>query len=84
MVTEERALSDLLYQGLDDWVPLHAVVWYATHGHIDTASQALVLRVLRRLFSDDLMVPGDLGETGFEGRFADLVGSSSGPVTGWV
>lgn len=66
MVTEERALSDLLYRGLVDWVPLHDVVWYGTHGHIDTASQELVLRVLRRLFSDDLMVPGDLGETGFE------------------
>lgn len=66
MVTEERVLGDLLHRGLDDWVSLHDVVWYGTHGHIDPASQALVMSVLRRLFTDDLMIPGDLGEAGFE------------------
>lgn len=66
MVTEERAVGDLLNRGLVDWVSLHDVVWYGTHGHIDAASQAMVVSVLRRLFTDDLMVPGDLGEAGFE------------------
>jgi hypothetical protein len=66
MVTEDRALDDLLYRGLVDWVSLHDVVWYGTHGHINAASQALAMSVLRRLFTEELMVPGDLGEAGFE------------------
>jgi hypothetical protein len=66
MVTEEQALRDLLHRGLVDWVTLHDVVWYGTRGHIDAASQALVMRVLRLLFSDNLMVPGDLREAGFQ------------------
>lgn len=66
MVTEEEAIFALLECGLIDWVSLQEVVWYGTRGEITPASKALVLVVLRRLFDGGLMVPGDLGESGFE------------------
>ncbi|WP_116116000.1 hypothetical protein [Austwickia chelonae] len=66
MVTEQAAVSELLDCGRVDWVSLQDVVWYSTHGDVNPESQSLAMSVLRRLFCEGLMVPGDLGETGFE------------------
>jgi len=65
-----------LVAGLVDWVSLHDVVWLCTRGVIKPETKRIVLDVLRTLYSDDLMVPGNLGESGFEDW--DL------PSDGWV
>jgi hypothetical protein len=66
MVTEQTAVSELLDCGRVDWVSLQEVVWYSTHGDVNPESQSRALSVLRRLFTEGLMVPGDLGDVGFE------------------
>lgn len=71
-----RVVAELLDRGLADWVSLHDVVWFGTHGVITPETKALVIGVLQSLFEDGLMVPGDLGETGFE--------DWSSPEEGWV
>ena len=54
--------------GLDDWVMLHTVVWLGR----DTAAVAaanspdVVGALVARLVTDGLMVPGEIGESGFE------------------
>ncbi len=75
-MTRARAVSELLEAGLVDWVSLHDVVWLCTGGVINPETKRAVLDVLGALYSDDLMVPGDLGESGFEDW--DL------PLEGWV
>ncbi|MEZ2373270.1 hypothetical protein [Arthrobacter sp. RCC_34] len=65
MKREERAIRSLLISGLDDWVLLQEVIWYSTFEEITEESKRLTLRVLRRLFEEGLMVPGDLAEGGF-------------------
>lgn len=76
MVNEEQIISELLISGLSDWVSLHDVVWHCTEGTINDQSKARVLHVLDRLYADGLVVPGDLGETGFE--------DWQTPTDGWV
>lgn len=76
---DDMALVTLLDEGLDDWVPLDAVMWEVAQGDLSPESRAAVLRMLDRLSSEGLMVPGDLGETGFEdwsGSPADWLGRS--------
>ncbi|CAM5789653.1 hypothetical protein [Cellulomonas persica] len=76
MVTQPRIISELLEIGLDDWVLLDHVVWLSTHGAIDPGTKRIVLEVLESLYSDGLMVPGDLGASGFE--------DWGPPSDGWV
>lgn len=59
-------IGELLLEGLDDWVPLHDVVWRATQGQINPDSKAQVLRILEVLYEKNLMVPGVIGGSGFE------------------
>jgi len=66
MVTERSIITELLASGLDDWVSLHDVVWLSTQGTISPETKRLVLKVLEFLYSNRLMIPGDLGELGFE------------------
>lgn len=66
MVTSDKAVADLLDCGRVDWVSLQEVVWYGTHGEVNDESKAVVLQVLKRLYSDGLMVPGDLVNSEFE------------------
>lgn len=65
-VTDDPALEALLEAGLDDWVSLDEVIWEVAQGDLSAESRAQVLRMFDRVYSEDLMVPGDLGETGFE------------------
>lgn len=76
VVTQPRIISELLEIGLDDWVLLDHVVWLSTHGAIDPGTKRIVLEVLESLYSDGLMVPGDLGASGFE--------DWGPPSDGWV
>lgn len=66
MVTDDQVLAELLASGIGDWVSLHDVVWLCTGGAITPVSKTRTLRVLERVYSEHLMVPGDLGESGFE------------------
>ncbi len=65
-MTEDVALNALLVAGMDDWVLLDEVIWEVTQGDLSFVNRARVLDMLQRLYGDGLMVPGDLGETGFE------------------
>jgi hypothetical protein len=76
VVRRSRAISELLESGLADWVSLHDVVWLSTRGAIDPESRRAVLDVLESLYSEGLMVPGDLGASGFE--------DWGPPSEGWV
>jgi len=59
-------VSELLARAEVDWVSLHDVVWYSTEGDRSATAKQRTLDVLSHLFAKDLMVPGDLGKTGFE------------------
>lgn len=59
-------INELLEDGLADWVSLQNVVWVCTNGTVTPESKRIVLDVLHRLFTEGLMMPGVLGETGFE------------------
>jgi len=56
----------LLEDGLADWVSLQNVVWLCTGGTINPDTKQAVLDVLHLLYSEGLMVPGELGKTGFD------------------
>ncbi len=59
-------VAELLASGAIDWVSTHDVLWLSTKGDRDTAAKQRVMRVFDHLFHESLMVPGDLGESGFE------------------
>lgn len=65
-MTEDDIVAALLAAGRYDWVMLTEVLWEATHDERTPEAKDTLCRVLQRLFEEDLMVPGDLGETGFE------------------
>lgn len=65
-MSDKRAILAILDSGTDDWVMLHEVLWYTTHDERSPTAKSAVAHVLQRLFEEALMVPGDLGETGFE------------------
>ncbi len=64
--TLRAVVDELLEDGRHDWVPLHTLVWLSTGGDRSEAAKRRTFDVLRHLFSEGLMTPGDLGETGFE------------------
>lgn len=64
--SDDAALDALLDAGLDDWASLDEVIWEVTHGDLSAESRARVLGMLDRIYSEGLVVPGDLGGTGFE------------------
>ncbi|MFJ3958065.1 hypothetical protein [Arthrobacter sp. NPDC090010] len=66
MVKKDVAIKRLLDDGLSDWITLHRVVWRVTRGSRTDEAKRLTLEVLRELFEQGWMVPGDLGESGFE------------------
>lgn len=65
-VGDDEAVAELLEDGLDDWVSLHNLVWFTTRGDITEDSKARAIEALNRLYSSGLMVPGRLGDAGFE------------------
>jgi len=63
---DDEIVSEFLDDGLDDWVSLHNVVWFTTRGDLSDESKERAIKILGRLFSNGLMVPGRLGHSGFE------------------
>lgn len=72
-MADDETVSELLRQGLDDWLMLHDVLWESTHDSRSDDAKERAVQVLRQLFVDGLAVPGELGESGFE----DWLGSPS-------
>ena len=66
MINDDEVIREFLEDGLDDWVSLHNVVWFTTRGNITEELKAHAIEILRRLYSDGLMVPGRLGDVGFD------------------
>lgn len=65
-MSSRGAVDKLLQLGLDDWVSADEVIWTAAGGDFSVDGQAKVLEVLDDLYRNGLMVPGQLGESGFE------------------
>ncbi|MGP0223700.1 hypothetical protein [Paenarthrobacter sp. NCHU4564] len=64
--SQSGIVEELLEDGLADWVSLQNVVWLCTRGTINPDTKQAVLDVLHLLYSEGLMVPGELGKKGFE------------------
>lgn len=64
-MTEDEVVEELLRQCLGDWLMLHDVLWESTHDDRSDDAKRRTAEVLRRLFIDGLMVPGELAESGF-------------------
>lgn len=56
----------LLTDAVDDWVPLHHLLWLVTTGDRTASAKAAVRDQLDTLFAQHLMVPGRIGDLGFE------------------
>ena len=65
-MNNDDIVSELLYYGTDDWVLVQQVVHYCMAADSASEPKTRVMLILSRLYSDGLMVPGDLGESGFE------------------
>lgn len=71
-MSDQRAMDraaithELLTSAVVDWVSAHDLVWVSTHGDRSATAKQRAIDVLRHLFESGLMVPGDLGEAGFE------------------
>lgn len=59
-------MHELLQAGKDDWVSLDEAAWIVAEGDLTEGSKGLALRALGEVFQGALLVPGDLGETGFQ------------------
>ena len=65
-MVDDETVAELLRDGLSDWLMLHDVVWASTRDDLNPETKRKTLRVLECLYSEGLMVPGDLGEAGLE------------------
>lgn len=59
-------MHELLQAGTNDWVSLDEAAWIISQGEFTPTSKKQTFEGLGEIFRDSLMVPGDLGETGFE------------------
>lgn len=68
MAEVETTADRVLREGLDDWVPLDLILWYARDESRDTSKsfEEYAVRLLRYLLSEGLMTIGELGASGFE------------------
>ncbi|MFF1530368.1 hypothetical protein [Cellulomonas sp. NPDC058312] len=75
VLDEARTVERIVVMGSFDWVSSHDLVVVGSDFEypVGPGGRARTLRVLERLLRDGLMVPGDLGDTGF----ADWPGSAS-------
>lgn len=65
---DRRAIAELLREGLDDWVPLHNVIWQSREASSSSGDdfRKIVEAVVASVIAEGLMVAGDVGATGFE------------------
>jgi hypothetical protein len=68
MMEIDEIADEVLREGVDDWVPIDVLLWYAqqaSHGSQDSFEK-LVAMVLEFLLSNGLMLVGEIGDSGFE------------------
>lgn len=58
----------VLREGLDDWIPVDTLLWYVRQEHPSTEEsfKATFIETARYLLGEDLMLVGEIGESGFE------------------
>lgn len=81
-MTIGRAIAELLREGLDDWVPLHNVIWESREAASSSGDdfREIVETVVASVIAEGLMVAGDVGATG--SRRGPAPNTSSLP--GWL
>lgn len=64
----ERVVAPALDEGLDDWVPVDTLIWNARQVVPRDSDRfaGFFASVLDRLLREELMVVGEIGNTGFE------------------
>ncbi len=65
-LNDDEIVAELMSEASGDWLMAHDIVWASTRGVLDESTKRTTLRILGRLFREGVMVPGDLGVTGFE------------------
>ena len=65
---DRRAIAELLKGGLVDWVPVHRVLWKARELASGSGAdfREVASALIAELIEKGLMIPGDLGDSGFE------------------
>jgi hypothetical protein len=73
----EEVIARIVRAGLDDWVPVDVLLWYARRASPDPVDsfKEVAITALRILLNEELATVGDIGETGFE-RWKGTVGES--------
>lgn len=59
-------VEEVIVEGLDDWVQLDDVVWFGRRADPHGDFRGLVRTLVEELLRPGLMVPGDVGDAGFE------------------
>jgi len=68
-MTEVKAVAmAILREGLNDWVPIDTLIWYAKDAtrEFPEAFKELTVKVLEYLLAEELIAVGDIGDSGFE------------------
>ena len=68
MKTVETVADEVLREGLDDWIPIDVLLWHAKKSAMRSGCEfkEIVRGVLRFLLAEDLVMIGDIGDSGFE------------------
>lgn len=67
-MSPDEAVTSMLIEGLDDWVPLQSLIWHGTQVAAETGArlESVVAELLVAVGSAGLMRVGELGDTAFE------------------
>ena len=67
-MSPDEAVTSMLIEGLDDWVPLQSLIWHGTEvaEHTSEPLETVVADLLVAVGSAGRMRVGELGDTAFE------------------
>jgi len=68
MTDARQIAANVLRDGLDDWVPIDTLIWYAREASSKSgySFKEVAVDVIDYLLTEGLAVAGDIGEDGFE------------------
>jgi hypothetical protein len=68
MTMTQQIAADVLRDGLDDWVPIDTLIWYAREASpkSDNSFKEVAIDVIGYLLSEGLAIAGDIGDDGFQ------------------
>src|SRR5436305_6985689 len=72
-MSNESIIRDLLIEGVEDWVPIDTLIGLANESEKSEGGnfKEIVASILDYLLKDDLMVAGEIGNSGFEAWAGD-------------